>query len=533
MSLSPQSQDWMVLQCGACGNRLKVRREVALESRLLCPSCQTPVPAGQEDLPGTAASSPEPPSANSAALPLRESPRGGLPLHEDPVFQGGVLPSGRPPMPPRLPEGRAAHPEFHGRFLESDAVEEEDVGDDNENLEATRLHPEQRRRVKIKKRSRQAPKALRYLELTDWDQKSLNGIPEAEIAADIWSGVRSIPEDVVPAPQESEYVVEAVDEGNGMTLIRKKKVSRRRLLQGARLLFQRFTWLSRFFTVALAVCLAGVAVYGFHVLQQKYRAPVLPPVTEPPIDRSVLAQSEALAAEQAVRDFLAADGIEAKLALVRQPERIRPLMQKWYRGGRSAGPLQAGEVTMQDKKGGEPGSPRYYVLLAIPVFVPDPLNPGSTLEEMNFFAIEEIRQGAETTYLVDWETSTGYQEIPLETYKATMPPEPWPFRIRMKAGDYYNHGFNELEWQCVTLYYPGRDFHLYGYINRVSIEGRKLLDLIEGGNSAGIIAELVYPPDAASRDQVIVKKMLHSSWFYDTAKDAAQLGDAIPPDAPQ
>ena len=165
----------------------------------------------------------------------------------------------------------------------------------------------------------------------------------------------------------------------------------------------------------------------------------------------------------------------------------------------------------------------------MPVYVPDPLNPGSTYEEMTFFAIEELRDGPNSTYLVDWETSTGYQEIPLETYKATMPPEPWPFRIYMRSDDYYNHDFTELEWQCVALYYPGRDFHLYGYINRISLEGRKLLEMIAGGNRIGIIAELAYPPNPASRDQVIVQRMLHPSWFYDTSAEAARFGDAIEP----
>ena len=535
MSPSPASQDWMVLQCGACGNRMKVRREVALQSRLLCPGCHAPVPPYADEGIG-ADMEPEPAPVPSLRVPAQGQPPGTprivLPARDIQVMQGGAIsggpsaPSTGPPAAPSfLPAASAAHPEFDGLLPEPDGDSE---SGDESGLD-DRIHPEQRRRAKIKKRKTKRPNALRYLELTDWDHRSLTEIPEAEIAADIWADARPIPEDVAPAEEENEYVVESVDGEDGQTRTRKKKVRRRRLLLGARLLFQRFTWLSRYFTAALGVIVAGVGIYGFYVFRQKYEAPALPPITDPPIDRAVLTQYDELGAEKAVRDFLAADGTEAKLAFVRQPERIRPLMKKWYRGERTAGPLQAGEITMRDKKGGDHGSTRYYVILAMPVYVPDPLNPGSTYEEMNFFAVEEIRTGPDSTYLVDWETSTGYQEIPLETYKATMPPEPWPFRIYMKSDDYYNHDFNELEWQCVALYYPGRDFNLYGYINRSSPEGRKLLGIIEGGNRVGIIAELAYPANPASRDQVIVKRMLHPSWFYDTAADAAQPGDAIEP----
>jgi hypothetical protein len=90
----------------------------------------------------------------------------------------------------------------------------------------------------------------------------------------------------------------------------------------------------------------------------------------------------------------------------------------------------------------------------------------------------------------------------------------------MKADNYYNHGFSETDWQCVALYYPGRDFHLYGYISRNSREGRDMLPLVAEGQSAGVIVELVYPSNPASRDQVIVKRLLHSSWFYAKPEDA-------------
>ncbi len=544
MSLSPATPDWMVLQCPACSRRMKVQRHIAQESRLLCPHCQSLVPHEEEAPPAIAA----PPAAGGAAasphfspspLPPRPTPdRGAFPLRESVVMQAHLLPTGTPapppPSPPRedshLPSAsRSAHPEFQGNLP---AANDADPDDQDEDETHDGVPPSERRRAKVKKRRSKRSSTPRYLELADWDQTDLKELPEAEIAADIWEDARPLPEDVLPQDEENDYVVETVDDGEGQTRTTKKRVRRRRLLLGARLFFLRLTSLSRHATAGLALLVAGIAVYGVYVFRQKYQAPVLPPDPDLIIDRSVLTRSDELAAEQVIRDFLAADGIEAKLAFVRQPNRVRRLMEKWYRGERTAGPLQAGEPTLRGKKGGEPGSVGYYVLMALPVFVPDPINPGSTYEEMTFFAVEEIRNGPDSTYLVDWETSTGYQELPLETFKATMPPNPYPFRIFMKAEEYYNHGFSELEWQSVTLYYPGRNFQLYGYINRTTLEGRAMLPLVENGNSAGIIAELAYPPDAVSREQVIVKRMLHPSWFYATEKEAAAWADFAEPSSP-
>ncbi len=503
----------MVLQCGACGARMKVPRAAAVDSRLLCPQCRAPVP--------TASGTSEGVEFRPSPLPQRAAVDGSfpsLPVRESRVLQGRSYTEGPRPGDAVPPEARGTHPEFDGRAAWEQAPPEG-------GLQPNR--PEQHRRVKIKKRkAKPPPPPPRWMELTDWDHRDVAQLPEAEIAADPWTEAQSLPEEGVSAGQEREYLVEAVEEEGGQTRTTKKRVRRRRLLLGSRLVFQRLIAVSRYLTAGLALLVLGIALYGYRVLRQRYEAP--PPVAaEALVDRAILTSYDALGAEKAVRDFLAADGVEAKLALVRQPERIRPLMQRWYRDGRSAGPMVAGEPSLRDKRGGGSGSALYYVLLAMPVQVPDPLNPGSTYEEMTFFAVEEIRNGASSTYLVDWETSVGYQELPLETFKATMPPEASPFRIYMKADNYYNHGFSELEWQCVAIEYPGRDFHLYGYISRSTREGRELLPLIEEGRRAGIIADLVYPPNPVSRDQVIVKRMRYPTWYFATAEDAAVLEDPV------
>ena len=114
----------MLLQCSACGTRMKAQRGLAAASRLLCPQCHAPVPFEDED-----ASSGEPEEFRPSALPPREQgmPASHLPMpqRESSTLQGGTYPAGPRAVPPAAGERGGSHPEFHGR-LGDETEEEED-----------------------------------------------------------------------------------------------------------------------------------------------------------------------------------------------------------------------------------------------------------------------------------------------------------------------------------------------------------------------------------------------------------------------
>jgi hypothetical protein len=209
------------------------------------------------------------------------------------------------------------------------------------------------------------------------------------------------------------------------------------------------------------------------------------------------------------------------LGHVRLPNRVKPLMERWYRD-RPVQPMTAGEVTNQNKlRNGE----LYLITLEMTVNEPDPLSPGETFPQPHFFAVEEVEDSVgNRRYKVDWETSVGHQEMPLEAFREEMVRLPVPFRVRLRESDYYLHGFSDpRQWRCVELYYPGReDFHLYGYIRLGAGKTDQLLALVDGGISSAAVVTLRYPDDAVSRDQVIVEDVLLPSWFY--TEDVAAEG---------
>ena len=60
-----------------------------------------------------------------------------------------------------------------------------------------------------------------------------------------------------------------------------------------------------------------------------------------------------------------------------------------------------------------------------------------------------------------------------------------------------------------------------GYIDRASPGGRDLMPFATGDAKSSLILELTYPENAVSRNQVMITKLVHPSWFFSTAKEAA------------
>jgi hypothetical protein len=215
-----------------------------------------------------------------------------------------------------------------------------------------------------------------------------------------------------------------------------------------------------------------------------------------------------------VQAYLAAPGTE-KLPLVRLPNRVRPLMEKWYTRHPDV-TATAGEVVNRVKMdiGGA-----YLLGLEMPVTFPDPLNPGATRTENRFFAVEEIGKDDAKTYRVDWETAVGWGEMTPDEFKVARPRNPVAFRFRIRASDYYNHGFNDQKkWLATELYLPRpgdhRDRVFYGYLERGSQVFRELEACVEPGQSAALIVAIKYPEQVDSLEQVIIDSVLRKSWFY-------------------
>ena len=563
---SPLS-DWVLADCPACSKTMKLRRNMVGKHALLCPSCKAPIaidfgdpdppeepetpppaetqpPAGRTSLPsrtstpptkqpvpisGTDSSShlpkPRQPKASkfdtfkSTALP--SSPLGGKPRTDSPPPTPTPLPNGTPAEstgtlpPPKLSpkaafgDGLPAGPTAGKSRIPLESKGSDDFFGKLKVVASDALG-------KLKKRRKLGPGQLR---LADWDTPGLDAIPQAEIRADEWAhrGPDMAPIPFLPGENSSgqELAETPPEDGSEFHSHRRKRSERRRVIKGMQMLFLRMSSTLRWTILILFLLVLGAA--GLALVGSFQPKKIVTTISPPSEAKLQVKRKEAIdllqdltlvdldESRKVVRKFLEADGVAAKAAFVRMPEKVRPLMEQWYITHPSS-PLSSEDTELNRKA---------IVNNSIFIFLGVAVGQDRIVK---YFTVEQIPNEdpeKQATYLVDWETSVGYQPMELRDYQIKQPKEPMLFRVLVKPDTYFNYGFNDKDqWLCYKLIYPGDpDFFLYGYVKK----GTELAADMEQQlfREPNIVAKLRYPDDAISRDQVVIEKIAHPSWFYE------------------
>jgi len=209
----------------------------------------------------------------------------------------------------------------------------------------------------------------------------------------------------------------------------------------------------------------------------------------------------------AARDFVAASSIKQMLPLVRQQERVGPLMTEWY----AKHPLKSGRfqsletfrpITLGDRAS----------FWQIGCYLTD-----GTKREM---IMEELPDGR---IAVDWETSVVYQPMDWNDYTRTRPAGSFDFRVMLEPDSFYSHEFaNTGRWSSFRLTTLNGDSALSGYALRNSEITRYIENLVSRnrGKPVALILRLSIPPDLKSPRGVVIEKVLSEHWVYMTAPDA-------------
>ena len=211
--------------------------------------------------------------------------------------------------------------------------------------------------------------------------------------------------------------------------------------------------------------------------------------------------------EKLVSDYLAADTLDKILPLVRQPERVKPLIEaEWKVRPKQA--LKFARVTMF-----QPASIPSSTFWIIRAEVRDG-------EPQNLI----VEQKGETDVRVDWETHVCYQPMDWGRYIAERPSAAMDFRLWITPDSYYSHEFsNAGRWRCYRLKTKGSDDHLFGYAPADSDIARELDRFFQGnsGGMATVIARLRFPAGGNSPRGVVIDKLIEPRWMYvtDPSKD--------------
>ncbi|WP_035614961.1 hypothetical protein [Haloferula sp. BvORR071] len=212
------------------------------------------------------------------------------------------------------------------------------------------------------------------------------------------------------------------------------------------------------------------------------------------------------AVEKTVRDYLAADTMSAILPLVRDPERVKPLIEDFW-------------------KRKPPVKTKY---LRLGLFRPE------TLDGKPFWVVQaEVGGGQMQSLLleqigddqvkVDWETNVCYQPIPWDRYVKGRPTGAMDFRVWITRDVHFSHEFSDSgKWRCFRLSTRDSDEMLYGYAQAGSEVVRALEAYCDSapGNVATAILSLRVLEQSASPRGVVIEKMVEPRWVKVGARSA-------------
>ena len=181
--------------------------------------------------------------------------------------------------------------------------------------------------------------------------------------------------------------------------------------------------------------------------------------------------------------------------LVRDPERVHPLMDAYYQEQAKFQPVDYNSM------------PRFDDLFAHKNFVV------TALETKQYERFTISLEKTPTGYLVDWESYVGYCEMPLSTFKSTKPTKPTLFRFIAEPTVYPNLDFPSSEThQAYKLYNKDHSQMLYGYTPKQSPVHEKLMAALIEKKSIFCVVRIKYPDASTNDQQVEISHYLQTGW---------------------
>jgi hypothetical protein len=201
-------------------------------------------------------------------------------------------------------------------------------------------------------------------------------------------------------------------------------------------------------------------------------------------------------AADVARNFFRAEPAEEKMKFVRADGPVRALMEEYFRRHPAVG------FPVADLTKAIPDTDRFALEFDIP-----------SLDRRHFCVVIN-RAG---TLLVDWETTSLFQEANLEQIRQSQPRSPVRVAVHVVSDDYYNYSFTRDRFRCYRLYYPGLQLDLLAYAAKDSAEERTLNTLLQPVTSSRrqvtAVLEVKYPPGDVPANQVELVRIVSEDWI--------------------
>ncbi|MDB4438215.1 hypothetical protein N9195_01350 [bacterium] len=208
--------------------------------------------------------------------------------------------------------------------------------------------------------------------------------------------------------------------------------------------------------------------------------------------------------EEAIKRFVSAESPEELKQYVREPERVGPLLDRYYEkveyealGFESVNKLQVSYL-------GE--------LITTVVTTADFLSSP--------IAVERIVDGEDEIYKVDWESWIGYCDYTPEEMREKRPSKPFEIRVVVEPASYYNYVFvDDQKWRSLGLEIKGSVYSFLGYVERDSEQDKSLRVLMKNARGVPCLLKVAYPPGSRAKDQVEILEVVTEGWVINFEKE--------------
>jgi hypothetical protein len=228
------------------------------------------------------------------------------------------------------------------------------------------------------------------------------------------------------------------------------------------------------------------------------------------VQEQELSYAEKAASRRGVIDkYLRATTLEEKAKYVRNPERVKPLMEQYY----SKNVLLA--ETPSEEKYEEPIMSSSAVKWRVDARLPE-------AGQSKYLILETDEAGVS---LVDWETDVIYQPSDWEKFISVRSTRSHTFRVFIQGAQLSGfHGYEFADYskyRCFKIWIPGREDYLWGYTEIGSLLDAQLVSLITSGGRRNIntnrrvraILALKYPEKSQSASCVFIDELTQAGWI--------------------
>lgn len=214
------------------------------------------------------------------------------------------------------------------------------------------------------------------------------------------------------------------------------------------------------------------------------------------------------ALETAARRFAAAPTVDELLPLLRDRTRVEPKVRAYYSGARAWQPLEINNKFQPDDSLVVDGD---FIVLELQF-------PNGDSKPVTFERTGE-------TFLADWESFTGYGELPWEELREQRPQQPVLMRVvveRSVRTEYWDGVFSDhTTHHCFLLRDMDSNHFLSGYTVKDSPTDIKLRQFLQPAPPPAnnlmhcfAVVRLSYPANSENRQQVLINEVLEKGWVF-------------------